>query len=151
MVGAFLESGGGWASRGVSLLGIGVMIFVAWLLSNNRKEVKWRPVIWGVILQLGFACVIFTPTLQHLIFEVVGDGVNRLLSFVDQGTKFVFGSFVPHSVTGVDGAPMVDSDTKEIISFEDNVSPSLINMAFVVLPSIIFFSTAAVCSASPSG
>ena len=50
----------------VSLLGMAVMIFFAWLCSLNRKMFPWRTVVRGLWLQLFFAVFILkTP---------IGDG-----------------------------------------------------------------------------
>ena len=46
------------ADRARSLLGLVVLGFIAWLLSNDRKSVPWRVVAWGTALQLLFAVFI---------------------------------------------------------------------------------------------
>jgi len=38
-----------------SVLGLLSLVFIAWLLSNNRRNVQWRVVLWGLSLQLLFA------------------------------------------------------------------------------------------------
>ena len=142
MVGAFLESsGGGWTHRLVSLVGIGVMIFVAWLLSTDRKQVKWRPVIWGVALQILAACLLLIPVLQTFFFEVLDGGVKQLIAFAEEGAEFVFKSIEPHSVSDQEGELLLDSDTKEVMNYQGRVSPPVKTFAFWILPSIVFFSS----------
>ena len=43
----------------ISLCGIFVFMFVAWIFSKNKRNVNWRAVFWGVVLQLIFALFIF--------------------------------------------------------------------------------------------
>ena len=116
--------------RGVSLLGIPILVGLAWLLSTNRKAISWKPVAWGVALQLLFGVVVLSPVLQQVFQTVVDQGVNTLIGFADDGAKFVFGSFVPHSIIGPGGEPVP----------QDGISFPLLNIAFAVLPTIVFFS-----------
>ena len=141
MVAAFVEDGGGWTTRLVSLVGIGVMIFVAWLLSTHRKQVNWRPVIWGVLLQLGLAFLLLIPQLQVFFFQVLDGGVKQLIAFSEEGATFVFKSIEPHSVPDASGGPVVDGDTDQVMNYQGRVSPPVKTFAFWILPSIVFFSS----------
>ena len=42
----------------ISILGIFVLLGIAWIISYHRSEVKLRPIIWGIGLQLLFALII---------------------------------------------------------------------------------------------
>ena len=37
-----------------SLIGLAVLVGIAWLLSRNRKAIDWKLVGWGVGLQIAF-------------------------------------------------------------------------------------------------
>ncbi|RME26445.1 MAG: hypothetical protein D6798_06720, partial [Deltaproteobacteria bacterium] len=54
----FLTDDPGITGRLGSLGGLGVMIGLAWLLSVDRRRIRWRPVIWGVVLQLLFGLIV---------------------------------------------------------------------------------------------
>jgi CNT family concentrative nucleoside transporter len=110
------------------------MIGIAWALSVNRKGVKWRPVIWGVGLQLAFAVVVLSPALQAFFFEVVDVGVRQLLSFAEAGADFVFQTVEPHQL-------VVGFGEGESQTFIGRISPPVKTFAFWILPSIIFFSS----------
>ena len=112
------EGAEAWFGRGLSFLGIFAFIFLAWLLSEDRKAVSWKLVGVGTALQLLFAAFIFFVPLGELIFKVANDAVIKLLEFTNVGAQFVFASFI----TG----------QQEI---------GLVNFAFAVLPTIIFFSS----------
>lgn len=120
--------------RLVSLLGLAVLVGLAWLMSTNRKAVNWRTVGWGIALQLLFGVVVLSPTLQTVFSTVVDGGVRTLIGFSEEGARFVFGSFVPHQVAAADGTAVPFNDQSKILSFP------LMNIAFWVLPTIVFFS-----------
>ncbi|MDP6935167.1 MAG: Na+ dependent nucleoside transporter N-terminal domain-containing protein, partial [Myxococcota bacterium] len=71
--------GAGAGLRLLSLTGIGVMVGLAWLLSVDRSSIRWRPVFWGIALQLAFGLVVLHPALQGFFFEIVDSGVRKLL------------------------------------------------------------------------
>lgn len=105
----------------MSLVGLVALIGVALLLSENRKKIDKRVIFWGVGLQFILAVLIFgipwagVPGLLRPMFSFINDGIMKLLSFSDEGAKFLFGTLV---------------DEKFGFIF-----------AFRVLPTIIFFSS----------
>ena len=117
MLGDMEGDGATIGQKAISFLGIFVLLFVAWLLSNNRARVNWRLVGVGVTLQLAFAILIFFVPGGQFVFDVATAAVTKLLEFTDDGSSFIFSSFVTQSW-----------------------EPGLINFAFAVLPTIIFFS-----------
>lgn len=84
-----------WLARAQSLLGIGVILLLAWLLAPaaKRRDVAWRPVLGalGVLLAIG---VLLLRTPLRGLFTWASDGVEALLSFTAQGSRFVFGDLV---------------------------------------------------------
>jgi len=103
--------------RLTGLLGIFVLLGIAWLLSNNRKQINLRIVLWGLGLQLLFAIFILKTPIGQPFFAAVDGFIQKLLSFSDAGSDFLFKSFSQGVVEG-----------------------PLLNFAFRVLPTIIFFS-----------
>ena len=132
MIAAFVTEPTGLAERALSLTGIGVMIFLAWIISTNRRGIRWRPVLWGVGLQLIFAVIVLSPELQGFFFGVVDTGVKKLLSFSEAGANFVFQSVEPHQIVDASG---------ESVTFIGRISPPVKTFAFWILPTIIFFSS----------
>jgi len=102
--------------RLVSLLGVAVMLGLAWLFCPRarRRHVSFRTVGWGLVLLFGFA-VIVLKTPVYRAFGVVNTGVEGLLRFSREGASFVFGNLV--------------SDTRSFGFI----------FAFQVLPTILFF------------
>jgi len=72
-------------------LGLAVLIGLGWLLSENRRLIRWRPVIVGLLLQFAFALVLTRSSWCKEIFLAC----NRIALAVDQatqaGTSLVFG------------------------------------------------------------
>lgn len=100
------------------ILGIFVLLAIAFAMSNNRSAIDKRLVVWGLLLQLTFALFILKTPIGQPFFASVDTVVKKLLSFSDAGSDFLFKSFG----TGVVEGP-------------------LMNFAFRVLPTIIFFSS----------
>ena len=123
------------AARLVSLVGIFVFVGLAWVVSKDRKRVSWRPVVWGLGLQLVLGAVVLTPALQDFFFTVVDGGVRRLLSFAEAGSDFVFQSVEEHRID------VVTDDGVTTMTVAGHISPPLRTVAFWILPSIVFFSS----------
>ncbi len=100
--------------RGV--LGMIVLLAIAFLFSSNRKAINWKTVGLGVGFQLIIAIGVLRVPFVQTIFEWVGSLFVSVLDFTRAGSKFLFEGLV------------VDMDTFGFI------------FAFQVLPTIIFFS-----------
>ncbi len=125
-----------WSLRVLSFFGALTLIGLCWLGSSNRRAVRWRPVVWGMLLQVILGLIVLSPQIGQLFFTVVDTGVTRLLSFAESGASFVFQSLVPHEVTTVD----LRTHGSSTGVYVGTISPVLKTFAFWILPSIIFFS-----------
>lgn len=77
--------------RFVGVLGLFVMLGIAWALSTDRKRIPWRTVIGGTALQLVFALLILKTGLGRAFFEHARIYVTAFLNFADAGSEFIFG------------------------------------------------------------
>jgi len=82
--------------RLISAFGLIVMLALAWLCSEQRKNMNWRLILSGVGLQLLFAVLILWTTPGQWFFEGARVLVARILSFSDEGARFVFGDDFQH-------------------------------------------------------
>ncbi|MGD2116226.1 MAG: Na+ dependent nucleoside transporter N-terminal domain-containing protein, partial [Acidobacteriota bacterium] len=96
----------------IGLLGMVVMLGIAYGLSTNRRAINWRTVIVGTLLQVVFAVVILKTPWGQAFFLWMSDVVTAFLDFADAGSQFIFGD-----------------------DFKDHY------FAFKVLSTIIFFSS----------
>jgi CNT family concentrative nucleoside transporter len=62
----------------------------AWLFSSHKRAIKLRLIAWGLGLQFLLALLVLKTGFGR-IFQVIGAGVNAMLAFTEEGTKFVFG------------------------------------------------------------
>lgn len=76
------------------LIGVSVLIFVAFLLSNNRKAINWKTASFGLILQIILAVAVLKISWVKLMFEYAGKIFVKILDFTMEGTKFLFGDLV---------------------------------------------------------
>ncbi|MFH1847452.1 MAG: nucleoside transporter C-terminal domain-containing protein [Candidatus Omnitrophota bacterium] len=108
----------------ISFLGIGMLLFIAWLISEDKRNMNWKVIGWGIFLQLLIAVFIFIVPVGAKIFMFLNEAVINVLNTASAGAQFVFGKLAL--------APGQVSDTGE-------VSPGFI-LAFQAFPAIIFFS-----------
>tara|TARA_B110000014_G_scaffold223937_1_gene181872 strand:+ start:4973 stop:6199 length:1227 start_codon:yes stop_codon:yes gene_type:complete len=104
-------------NRFIGILGIIAILGIAYLLSNDKKNIDLRVVIWGLGLQLLFGIFILITPFGKPIFSWFDKLINKLLAFSQDGSQFLFASFV-----------------------DGKMHPAVINFAFAVLPTVIFFS-----------
>ena len=62
-------------TRFTGLLGILVILAVAWLFSTNRRAIQPRVLFWGLALQFGFAFLVLKTDFGKL-FQVASVAVN---------------------------------------------------------------------------
>lgn len=99
------------------LFGILVLLGLGYLISSHRRAINWRVIGIGLAVQFIIAIIVLkVPLFQHVI-ELFGNIFLKILDFTQEGTTFLLESFV----TGTVESPMI-------------------NFAFWVLPTIIFFS-----------
>lgn len=75
----------------IGILGIVVILALAFALSNNRKAINYKTVGVGLALQILFAIFIFKVPIGQKIFLTIGAGIQKLLDFANVGGEFVFG------------------------------------------------------------
>ncbi len=90
--------------RAVGLLGIAVLLGIAYLASTNRRAIVWRPVWASLLLQLVIAWLVLRTDWGQVFFEGASAGAQAFIGAADAGIDFVFGIW-PERVMGVDGEP----------------------------------------------
>lgn len=77
--------------RYIGILGIAVLLGLAYLFSTNRKAIRPRTVITGLSLQVLFAFLVLKFPYGRAAITAAGAAVNKLLDYSFVGSKFVFG------------------------------------------------------------
>ena len=101
------------------ILGILTLLAIAYAISNNRNKINFRTVYWGLSLQVVFAIFILKTPIGKPIFSYLDKIITKLISFSDAGSDFLFKSYIA----------------------DVGLHPALLNFAFRLLPTIIFFSS----------
>lgn len=74
-----------------SAFGLTALIFLAWLLSTNRKRVPWRMLLGGVALQFAIAGLMLKVPVFSGVFMALNKVVLAMEEATRAGTSFVFG------------------------------------------------------------
>jgi CNT family concentrative nucleoside transporter len=119
-----------------ALVGVGVTLGVAWLLSSDRRSVSWRIVLWGLGLQFAFAVIVLRTPVGVAFFQNVNAVVGAVLGYAAEGARFVVGNLVSDDVPIGRGAPGNGS----FVATPGMVAHTGAFFAFQVLPNIIFVS-----------
>jgi len=98
--------------RFTGLIGMVVILGIAYAMSSDRKRINWRLVAIGTAVQFAFALLILRTSGGQAVFDAVGKTVTSFLAISDEGAEFIFGE-----------------------GFREHF------FAFSVLPTIIFFSS----------
>jgi CNT family concentrative nucleoside transporter len=114
--------------RAQPLVGLIVIVAIAYAISTNRRAIDRRTVAWGLSLQIVFALLVLKTAVGQRLFQTLGSLMNRLLDFAFVGSSMVFGPLgskevwprIMNQVLGPEGAQWG------------------VIFAFQVLPTIIF-------------
>jgi len=79
-------------TRGI--IGMVFLIFISFLLSNNKKAINWKTASFGLLIQLILAISVLKIGWVQSIFEFAGKIFVKILEFTMEGTKFLFGDLV---------------------------------------------------------
>ena len=110
------------------LVGLILILSIAYALSTNRRAIDRRTVAWGLTLQVVFALLVLKTAVGQRVFQSLGAAINHLLDFAFVGSSFVFGPL---------GSKEVWPRIMTAVLGEEGMRYGVI-FAFQVLPTIIF-------------
>ena len=77
-----------------SLIGVGILVLIGFILSYNRKAISWRTVLAALAVQIAIgAFVLFVPVGKDILGGIA-NGVTHVLGYGYKGTEFLFGGLV---------------------------------------------------------
>lgn len=106
-----------------ALLGLVVILAVAFLLSGNRRAIDWRLVAVGLTIQIVFGLIIGKVPFAQTAFVYVSEKFVTFLGFAQKGAEFLYGDLSKNSA----GNPEVKHNLGFLFAFQ-------------ALPTVIFFS-----------
>ena len=78
-------------ARFSGLLGIIVLLGIAYVFSTNRRAIRIKTILWGLGLQFAFALLVLQLPLGVKVMQGAGDAVKTFLNYTVAGSGFVFG------------------------------------------------------------
>jgi CNT family concentrative nucleoside transporter len=82
------------------LIGMVLILGIAFLFSNNRKKINYRLVASGLALQLLLALLILKVGAVRAIFQWLGHQMTHIEAFAKQGAAFVYGGIMTQDALG---------------------------------------------------
>jgi CNT family concentrative nucleoside transporter len=80
--------------------GMFFLIFICYLLSNNRKAINWKLVTFGIVAQIGFAIGVLTKgkyNFFRIAIQWLSDRFVDLINLAHKGIEFMFGNLADAS------------------------------------------------------
>lgn len=111
----------------LAVVGMALIVFVAYLFSNNKKEIPWKSVGIAFVGQLALALLLIKTPLWKGV-EIVSNGVTWLLNQATTGIDFVFGGVSSDFVFFINSLlPIVFISSVIGVLFHFNVLQKFIN------------------------
>ena len=75
------------------ILGMGILLLIAFLFSVNRRQIAWKTVGIGLLSQIIIAIGVLKINFIKRIFESLGNFFIKILEYTGEGTKMLLGEF----------------------------------------------------------
>ena len=109
------------------LVGIVLILGIAWLASSDRKRINYRLVGSGIALQTLIALLIFKVGPVQWFFQQIGKGIGKMEQFSKAGVNFVYGGI---ATMGGNGAQ--DYRAPDSFVFAFNVTATIVLVCALV-------------------
>ena len=114
--------------RFTGLIGIVLILGLAFLCSNNKRRINLRLVLSGLALQIIIAVLVFKVPFVNDFFQKLGKGMEKIEGFAKEGANFVYGGIVAHDFKGA----AVDYNAPGTFVFAFNVTATIILVCVLV-------------------
>lgn len=82
------------------IIGILVVLGIAFIFSTNRKSINWRTIVAGLSIQLIFAFIVLKWEKGREALMWLSDGVQNIIGYANEGVNFVFGGLANADTVG---------------------------------------------------
>lgn len=114
--------------RFTGIIGIILILAIAYLCSNNRKKINVRLVLSGLGLQLVIAVLVLKVPIVNQFFQFLGKGMQKLEGFASQGAAFVYGGIGVYDHSG----QVVNYRVSPAFVFAFNITATIILVCVLV-------------------
>lgn len=115
------------------LIGIVVILGIAFLCSNNKKRINYRLVGSGILLQVVIAILVLRVPFVTSFFKFLGRIMGHIEDFAKAGANFVYGGVIIQNPTpGAAPVPFSTEQVPKIFLFGFNVTATIILVCALV-------------------
>jgi concentrative nucleoside transporter, CNT family len=114
--------------RFTGIIGIILILCIAFLFSNNKKRINLRLVFSGLGLQLFIAVMVFKVPVVNHFFQILGKGMHRLEGFAKEGASFVYGGIGVFDYNG----QILNYRVAPVFVFAFNITATIILVCILV-------------------
>lgn len=75
----------------LGLVSVVVILALAWIISNNKKAIRYRPIFVMIVCQLLLATLFLKTDVGNHVISSIANGFGKLLGYAGEGVNFVFG------------------------------------------------------------
>ncbi len=75
----------------IALLGLAIVLGLAWVASSDRKKIKFKPVALMIVIQIALTFLLLNTKFGLILITAIADGFGKLLEYANEGIMFVFG------------------------------------------------------------
>ncbi len=79
----------------IGILGLAVVLGLAYLLSNDKKAIDYKAVGIMLVMQVILTIIMFKTTIGLTVIEAIGNGFSKVIDIGREGVDFVIGGWVP--------------------------------------------------------
>ncbi|MRU07781.1 NupC/NupG family nucleoside CNT transporter [Bacillus anthracis] len=76
------------------LVGLLVVFVLGFLISADRKKIKYKPIAIMLVIQLALSYFLLNTQVGYILVKGISDGFGALLGYAEAGIVFVFGGLV---------------------------------------------------------
>jgi concentrative nucleoside transporter, CNT family len=115
-------------ARFSGLIGVVLILGIAFLCSNNKRRINLRLVFTGLALQLFIAILVLkVPAVNHF-FQYLGKGMQKLEGFAKEGAGFVYGGLGVYDPAG----QIVNYRSAPVFIFAFNITATIVLVCILV-------------------
>ncbi|MGV2622867.1 nucleoside transporter C-terminal domain-containing protein [Halobacillus sp. ACCC02827] len=77
----------------LGILAVAVILGIAFLMSNDRKNINYKGIVIMIAVQLIITWFMFNTEIGRIIIDGISTGFNKLIGYGSEGVAFVLGGF----------------------------------------------------------
>lgn len=79
----------------IGIIGLILVLAVAYAMSNNRKAIDFKAIVIMIILQIILTLVMFKTSVGLKVIESTSNGLTTVLDYGREGINFIVGGWIP--------------------------------------------------------